>query len=123
MPAMMEPHDIDALRRAVAWARIYQKTESGIQVMPQPMPDKGSPQWIKEAIRLAAIAQAQTLNSPPWKCEPAHVHDGGTVDPNCYGRRPDEVALRRKMLALGISIYEPDPSAAIARAEQRRAVG
>jgi hypothetical protein len=109
------PHDIDALKRAVAWGRVYQKTEPGIQVMPQPMPDEGSPQWIEAAIRLAAMAQAEALNLPPWKCEPTHVHDDGVVDPDCYGRRPDEVALLRRMAAAGVSRFDPNPLAAIER--------
>ena len=38
------------------------------------------------------------------------------IDPtegDSYGNRAEEVALKRKMLALGISIFEPDPLAAI----------
>ena len=39
----------------------------------------------------------------------------------CLLDRPEEVALRRKMIALGISIWEPDPLAAITKAEAERA--
>jgi hypothetical protein len=47
-------------------------------------------------------------------CPPCDAND--EIDPaegDRYGNRTDEVALKRKMVALGISIFEPDPLAAI----------
>ena len=44
------------------------------------------------------------------------------IDPEGrYGGTEQEVGLRQKMLALGVSIFEPDPLAAIERAEAEAA--
>ena len=37
-----------------------------------------------------------------------------------YGRTAEEVALKRRVLELGLSLFEPDPRAAIAAAEAKR---
>jgi hypothetical protein len=116
----MTPRDLDALMRAVEWGKGYQLREPQIVVFPTPMPDEGTPEWFELATRLAATAQYHTLGLKPWQTEPANVHDDCVTDPGGWGSRPDEVALRRKMIALGISIYEPDPAAAIAKAGHGR---
>jgi hypothetical protein len=107
--------DLDALRRAVEWGKGYQRREPQIIVFPTPMPDEGTPEWIELATGLAATAQFFTLGLKPWQTEPLYVHDDGVIDDTGWGRRSDEVALRRRMLALGISIYEPDVPAALAQ--------
>jgi hypothetical protein len=112
--------DLDALRRAVEWGKRYQKSEPQITVLPSPLPPEGTPQWVEVATRVAVMAQAATLGIKPWEAEPVNTHDDGCADPNCYGRRPAEITLRRRMVALKISIYEPDVPATIARAEAER---
>lgn len=116
----MIDRDFDALRRAVEWGKSFQKREPQIVVVPTPMPPEGSPQWIEEAKHLVMMAQSVTLGLRPWQCEPASVHDDGVVDDGCYGRRANEVAVRRRLIALGLSVYEPDPPRAIAQAEHQR---
>jgi hypothetical protein len=116
----MTPHDLDALRRAMKWGEGFQRREPQIKVFPSPMPVEGSPEWIELATHLAGRAQYHTLGLRPRQTEPLNVVDDGVVDPNGWGCRPDEVALRRKMIRLGISLYEPDPPAAIAKAEHER---
>jgi hypothetical protein len=113
----LTPTDLDALRRAVEWGKGHALREPQIRVMPDVLPPENSEAWLKLATDLAATAQRRTLRLPPWETEPLHAVDDGVIDPNGWGNRPDEVALRRKMIALGISIYEPDPPAAIAKAE------
>jgi hypothetical protein len=117
----LTPNDLDALKRAIKWGEAFQRREPQLKLMPEQMSIEGSPEWIELATYFAAKAQSQTLGLYPWQCEPVHVHDDGVVDVSCYGRRSDEVALLRKMLALGVSIFEPDPPAAIAKAERERA--
>lgn len=114
----LTPNDLGALRRAIKWGARYQRLEPQLKVFPSPMPPEDSPQWIELATRLAAKAQHHTLGLKPWQTEPLHVVDNGHIDPNGWGNRPDEVALRRKMLKLKISLFEPDPPAAIAEAER-----
>jgi hypothetical protein len=111
---VMEPRDLDALRRAVKWGKGYQRREPQIKVFPTPMPLEGSDEWIEVATRLAANAQAANLGLRPWEVEPCHADD---VVHGGWGGKPDEVALRRKMIKLGISVWEPDPASAIARIE------
>lgn len=114
----LTPNDVDALRRAIAWGKGYARREPQLKMMPEQMPVEGSPEWTKLATSFAARAQYNTLGLKPWQTEPLHVVDNGVIDPNGWGNRPDEVALRRKMLKLKISLFEPDPPAAIAEAER-----
>jgi hypothetical protein len=113
---VMEPRDLDALRRAMEWGKGFQLREPQLVVFPTPMPLEGSDEWIEVATRLAANAQAANLGLRPWEVEPCHAND---VVHGGWGGKPDEVALRRKMIKLGISVWEPDPSSAIAAAEAK----
>jgi hypothetical protein len=115
----LSPVDLDALRRAVIWGKGFQAREPQLRVMPDLMPVEASPEWTKLAVFFAATAQSENLKLSPWQCEPCRAHDDGSIDDNYFGRRTDEVMLCRKLVALGLSIYEPDPRTAIAAAEQR----
>ena len=115
----LAPLDLDALRRAMKWGEGYQRREPLLKVFPNPMPREGSPEWIEAAIYFVVAAQAASLHLKPWQCVPLQVADDSIIA-DCYGRRPDEITLRRKMIALGISIYEPDVPAAIAKAERAK---
>lgn len=117
----MTPNDLDALRRAVAWGERYQKSEPQIVVLPAPMPPEGSPAWIEAATRCAAMAQAIALRLKPWDAEPCETSDDGRTDPACFGRKPHEVALLRRMTSNGVSRFEIDPIKAIAAAERQQA--
>jgi hypothetical protein len=110
----MESRDLAALKRCIEWGKGFQLREPQLVVFPTPMPPEGSDEWIEVATRLAANAQCATLGLRPWDVAPCDADD---VVHGGWGGKPDEVGLRRKMIALGISIWEPDPSAAIAAAE------
>src|SRR5258708_2175960 len=114
----LTPNDLDALKRAIAWGKGYQKREPQIKVFPEPMLLEGTPEWIELAQHLAAKAQSHALDLYPWQVEPCYARD--VVDSG-WGGKPDEVALRQKMKSLKISLWEPDPPCAIAKAEHRRA--
>jgi hypothetical protein len=113
----LEADDLDALRRAITWGRSWQVRESHLHVLPDPLPKEGSEEWVELAIRFAAMAQAEALDLRPWQCEPAFVHADEPVA-DVYGRRPNEVEMLKRMLRLGLSRYEPNPTAAIAEAER-----
>jgi hypothetical protein len=49
----------------------------------------------------------------PWECAPCNIW--GYYSSNA-------IALRDRLLAAGLSIYEPDPVKALAEAEQQEAV-
>jgi hypothetical protein len=113
----MTPVDLDALRRCVKWAEGYQKREPQIAVLPHPMPRADSDDWVRIATRLVSVAQSTNLHLQPWQCAPIDTCDDGDVDDDCYGRRRSEVTLRQRMVAAGVSIFEPDPERALAEAE------
>ena len=115
----MRRTDRNALRRAVQWAERYQRGKP-IILLPEPRPRAGSPEWIEEAMRCAGFAQMTALRLRPWEAPPI-VSDDEVGDPTKYGSRPQEVELRQRMIELGISVFEPDPIAAIEAAEAERA--
>jgi hypothetical protein len=56
----------------------------------------------------------------PWQAPPLRSDD--EIDPaGMYGGKPEEVALRQRMLALGLSEFEPNPLEALDRAEAEAA--
>ena len=109
--------DLDALRRAVVWGAAFQKREPQLKIFPEVMPVEGTAEWIALARQLAEIAQSHALGLRPWQCAPIDVDDDAVAHPGVYGCRPDEIALRRTMRELNISVCEPDPASAIANAE------
>jgi hypothetical protein len=81
--------------------------------------------WESVAQSTVYSAQAAALKLKPWQ-SPPYITAGNLAyragrDPNDHSCGPmpsdDEIALLNKMLALGISIYEPDPMRAIEEAE------
>ena len=64
-------------------------------------------------------AQCDALHLKPWETPPCDTW--GTVpDPSSWGSRPAEIELRDRLLAAGISVFEPDPVKALAEAERMR---
>jgi hypothetical protein len=58
-----------------------------------------------------AICQIKNLRLRPWECPPCDSSDGAPAD--CYGRRPAELELRQRMKRAGVSVFHPDPMAAL----------
>ena len=74
--------------------------------------------WRAAALYASYHAQMRSLRLRPWQCPPCDAND--EIDPaegDHYGNKSDEVGLRRRMIALGLSPFEPDPLTAIDRAE------
>ena len=61
--------------------------------------------------------QCRALRLKPWQAAPIHA-DINEIDPDRCGSRPEEIALLKRMLSLGISQFHPDPLRAIAEAER-----
>jgi hypothetical protein len=96
--------DRDALTRAIDYERQHGNAER--------IEDKRRCEGFEDAGEFAAFsAQCDTLQLNP-KADP---------DPNVAGYRPGEVALPDHLLAAGLSVFEPDPIAAL-HACGRRAV-
>jgi hypothetical protein len=112
----LTPRDLDALRRAMIWGEGFQRREPQLKLFPEQMPDEGSDEWMELATYFAVHAQVQALGLFPWQVAPCDADD---VAHGGWGGKPEEVALRRNMISLGISVWEPDPSSAIAAAEAK----
>jgi hypothetical protein len=104
--------DRDAYGRAIEWVR---QNGDAAQIE-----DKLRCEGFEAAGEFAAYsAQCDTLRLRPWQAPPCHVR-GTDPDPNVYGCRPGEIALRDRLLAAGLSLFEPDPLSALAGAQGRK---
>ena len=75
----------------------------------------------EEAYETAAYhCQCRNLALKCWQAPPMHSGDVAYGTTATYGNKTSEVRLKRRMVALGISIFEPDPAGAIAKAESAR---
>jgi hypothetical protein len=75
--------------------------------------------WVEAATRAAYRAQIKSSGLRPWQAPLFEVADE-VDEAGGYGRTAEEVALKRRVLELGLSLFEPDPRAAIAAAEAKR---
>jgi hypothetical protein len=112
----MEVDDVDhdALTRAV---EMYRADPARSEQLDYIIKRDG---WVKAAEFAAYSAQSRSLHLRPWQSPPCHVGDiDATLAKGDDGVLGDYAAakLLQKMLALGISEFEPDPLAAIERAE------
>jgi len=99
--------DLDALERAlVAVCRRSPEDAARFEGM---LREKD---WREVCETAAYSMQCRTLALKCWQAPPMHSGDVAYGATATYGRR--------RMLRLGISIYEPDPAAAIAKAERAR---
>ena len=106
----MKRLDREALRRAIRMAREDPATDDQINRM---FADREHT-WDDIATTAAAHCQCSTLHLRPWEMPPMHVGDAEPVnDPNRYGLRA-AWELRRRLIASGLSMYEPDPLGALA---------
>jgi hypothetical protein len=107
----MSPLDREALKRALKLARAESEAErehlAGI------LSRQG---WQEAATRAAYFLQCRALRLKPWQAPPLDCN--GESAPGVYGCQPEEAAaLVRRMLAAGLSIFDPDPLGALERAE------
>jgi hypothetical protein len=108
----LTPVDREGLTRALAMARAQSEEER--EHFDEMLSREG---WQEVAHAAAYACQCRTLKLKPWQAPPIHVHDNVVTSPASYGHRPEEVALRRRMLAAKVSLYEPDPVAMLERGE------
>ena len=77
--------------------------------------------WERVGRFAASCAQSRALGLQPWQSPPCRASLADLNQPYDDPRGARESAeLLKKMLALGLSKFEPDPLAAIAGAEQRQ---
>jgi len=62
--------------------------------------------------------QCRTLKLKCWMAPPCHCRSD-VIDDSTYGHKRAEVELRRRMLAAGLSLFEPCPAEALAAVEAK----
>ena len=76
--------------------------------------------WEQVGAFTAGVCQVRSLQLKPWECPPCDT--ANVKEPfDVYGSRASEVELLRRMLAAGVSRFDPDPIAALAAAEAQPA--
>jgi len=110
--------DREALRRAMRMKREFDpryRDVTDVEI------DAADDEWLwSYGIGASFGLQLNRLQLKPWQCPPCHADD--EVSPKGeYGGMPEEVSLLKRMRALGLSRFEPDPLAAIDAAEAKAA--
>jgi hypothetical protein len=101
--------DREALRRALAIAKAKGGEESA-RLLEMERKDG----WERAGRAAAFGLQCDALGLRPWEAPPCHTR--GLNSRDFYGSRPKEVELLERLLANGISKYEPDVIGSLARA-------
>jgi hypothetical protein len=106
MPTKLTRIDRDALERALELARA-----ESVQERDRFDALETRYGWQEAASRASYSRQVKTLKLRPWQCPPCDCRSDET-GPG-YGHSRGEVLLRRRMLKAKISLFEPDPIAAL----------
>ena len=69
--------------------------------------------WRMAAESASFGLQCKALKLKPWECPPSCTKDD-EIDVTLWGHKPREIALRRRLLAANLSLFEGDPEAALA---------
>jgi hypothetical protein len=115
MTTLHPPHrgqvDLDALTRALEIARRDPRRAKQLE-------DKEKTYGWADAAHLAAYAcQCDALKLRPWQDPPMYGDSTDGVDDFPNAGRSSAADLLRRLLAAGLSRFEPDPKQALARAE------
>jgi hypothetical protein len=113
----LSPIDHDAMARAIEIMR-HRDQASAIQIA-----DKLASEPWEEVGRFAAYgAQGDTLRLRPWQWPPCWIADieAELAAPPDQSGRQRAAELLQRMLAAGLSRFEPDPLAALEQAEGAR---
>src|SRR6516164_964362 len=113
-PTEVTATDSDALGRAlVAVCRRSPEDAARFEKLLRHKP------WREGGGSAAYSCQVPRLQLRPWHCPPMDCGDVAFANGG-YGNTEKEVRPRLRMKALGLSIYEPFPAEAIAKAEEAR---
>jgi len=102
----MTRNDEAALKLALAQACEDQDRREQLESMLEDRP------WRQVAAFAAHVCQCRALKHPPWERPPCGVSEDDDREINI-----EPVRLLRRMLAAGVSRYDPDPLAALEAAK------
>ena len=109
--------DREALERAIV-LRLAAGGNDALQVQHKL---KAGP-WIEAALFAAYACQDDALRLKSWQPVPCWMGDDRPVDDFAGAGRVAAWELRRRLIASGLSAYEPDPIGALHAIETRRAL-
>jgi hypothetical protein len=104
----MRKVDLQALRRAM---RIAKASDSGRrQQLESKLADEP---WEEVAVFAAYVGQTEALHLKPWQPPPMHADDDRPRDDLPSAGKVAAWELRRRLLAAGLSEFEPNPVAVL----------
>jgi hypothetical protein len=101
--------DREALERALRTAMKDKEIAGQLQAK---LDDDG---WVEAAAFAAYSLQCDRLELRPWECTPCHAYE---ADGTCVDRKAGDLA--DKLIAADLSVWEPDPTAALRKARRRQ---
>jgi hypothetical protein len=105
----MRQVDRQALKRALVMARA--ESPGRARQIDAMLAER--PSWLRAALFASYSCQSETLHLKPWQSPPCWMGDTKPIDdPQQHGLFA-AWDLRRRLLAAGLSAYEPDPIAAL----------
>ena len=109
--------DRDALKRCIEMARTYPGRSEQIDWKL----NEGRCSWQDTAKFCAYLCQSKNLRLEIMEFPPAWLIDADDVEGPAFKGKPQAAKLLRRLLAAGLSQYEPDPIRALAAAEKLQA--
>ena len=113
--AELSKTDCDALKRCIEMARTYPNRSEQIDWKIE----YGG--WQNSAKFCAYLCQSRNLRLEIQEFPPCWLLDADDVEGPAFKRKPQAAKLLRRLLAAGLSQYEPDPIRALAAAEKLQA--
>jgi hypothetical protein len=107
--------DRDALKRCIEIACTYSNRAEQIDWK---IENDG---WLNTAKFCAYLCQSRNLRLEIQEVPPCWLLDAGDVEGPAFKRKPEAAKLLKRLLAAGLSQYEPDPIRALAAAEKMQA--
>jgi hypothetical protein len=114
----MKRVDREALKRSIELARSH---DAGRRNQIDAKLETES--WEEVAMFASYVCQHRSLNLRPWQLPPCEVDVGDEDEPAMgpKGGKRSAALLLQRMLAAGLSKFEPDPIGALARVEAEKA--
>jgi hypothetical protein len=73
-----------------------------------------------DAAAESAVYHFQIRGLRPWECPPSSCAHIDVVNEHVYGAKRKEIALRKRLLKAGLSLFEPFAVEALKEAERKR---
>ena len=112
--AELSKTDCDALKRCIEMARTYPGRDEQISWKL----GKGGCSWQDTAKFCAYLCQSKNLRLEIQEFPPCWLLDADDTAGPAFKRKPEAARLLKRLLAAGLSQYEPDPIRALAAAEK-----